>query len=356
MRAYVALGFLAVALASAAALQTDWNPRLAAQYLDSRQKAWLAWPPANHSGISCVSCHDGLPYLLARPALRRTLGEKDPTLYEAVLIDGVRATALKTDGAYLFGNAKNLLADQEFGSQVILSALILALDDGPRGRLTPEGESAFVRLWATQLRSGENKGAWYWSDFDLDPWEIPQAAFYGAALAAVATGAAPAGYQFRPQIRENVAILIDYLRNAQKAQPLHNRLALLWAAAELHDLLASSDRQAILAEVWGKQGADGGWSLASLGPWKSRPKAPPAEGSNSYATALAAFSLERAGVPTADRRLARALDWLKSHQDRASGAWAAQSMNHPHDAGSMPDLFMQDAASAYAALALSGGR
>ena len=146
MRAYVALGFLAVALASAAAVQTDWNPRLAAQYLDSRQKAWLAWPPANHSGISCVSCHDGLPYLLARPALRRTLGEKDPTLYEAVLIDGVRATALKTDGAYLFGNAKNLLADQEFGSQVILSALILALDDGPRGRLTPEGESAFVRL------------------------------------------------------------------------------------------------------------------------------------------------------------------------------------------------------------------
>jgi hypothetical protein len=121
-------------------------------------------------------------------------------------------------------------------------------------------------------------------------------------------------------------------------------------------LLAASDRQAILAEVWGKQGTDGGWSLESLGPWKSRPNAPRAEGSNSYATALTAFSLERAGVPSADRRLARALDWLKSHQDRVTGAWAAQSMNHSHDAGSMTGLFMQDAASAYAALALSGGR
>jgi len=356
MRAFIALAILSAALAfaGATAFHGDWNPRLAAQFLDSRQKAWFAWPPANKSGVSCLSCHTGLPYLLGRPALRRTLGEHDPTLYEALLIDGVRATAIKTDGTFLFGESKGLVADQEFGAQSILSALVLAMDDAPRGRLSPEGEGAFERLWALQLRAGENKGAWYWSEFDLDPWETPHAMFYGAALAAVATGVAPAGYQFRPMIRENVAALTDYLRSAQKAQPLHDRLTLLWAAAVLRDLLPEPDRQAILDEVWSKQQADGGWNIESLGPWKSHPKAPPANGSNSYATGLAAFTLQQAGVRRSDPRLARALSWLEAHQDRQSGAWLAQSMNHPHEADSMPALFMEDAATGYAAAALAG--
>ena len=356
MKAYTVLAILAAALAVAgAATQTGWNPGRAADYLDARQKAWLAWPPANHSGISCMSCHTGLPYLLARPALRQTLGEHNPTLYEAVLIDGVRATALKSDGAFLFGDEKGLRADQEFGAQIVISALVLAVDDAPHLRLSPEGESAFERLWKFQLRDGENKGAWNWSDFDLDPWETPQATFYGAALAAVATGVAPAGYQFRPQIQGNISTLTKYLLSAQKAQPLHNRLAMLWAAAELHNWLPEGDRRAILDLVWAKQHADGGWSSESLGPWKNRAKAPSVSGSNGYATAWAAFTLERAGVPSSDRHLARALDWLKTHQDRESGAWAAESMNHAHAAGSMPALFTQDAATAYAVAALSGG-
>jgi hypothetical protein len=351
--AFLAILSAVLVFIGAAASRGDWSPRLAAQFLDSRQKAWFAWPPANKSGVSCLSCHTGLPYLLGRPALRRALGEHDPTLYEALLIDGVRATAIKTDGTFLFGDSKGLVVDQEFGSLAILSALVLAMDDAPRGRLSPEEESAFERLWALQLRAGENKGAWYWSEFDLDPWETPHAMFYGAALAAVATGAAPAGYQFRPPIRENVAALTGYLRGTQKSQPLHDRLTMLWAAAVLRDLLPQPDRQAILDEVWAKQQADGGWSIDSLGPWKSHPKAPPAHGSNSYATGLVAFTLQQAGVQSADPRLARALSWLKARQDRQSGAWVAQSMNHPHEAGSMPALFMEDAATGYAAAALA---
>ncbi len=331
MGAYLALAILSagLAFAGASAFRGDWNPRLAAQFLDSRQKAWFAWPPANKSGVSCLSCHTGFPYLLGRAALRRTLGEHDPTLYEALLVDGVRATAIKTDGAFLFGDSKGLLGEQEFGAQSILSALVLAIDDAPRGRLSPEGEGAFERLWNLQLRAGENKGAWNWSEFDLDPWETPHSMFYGAALAAVATGVAPAGYQFRPMIGENVAALSAYLRVAQKAQPLHDRVTLLWAAAVLRDLLPNPDRQAILDEVWAKQQADGGWSIESLGPWETHPKAPPADGSSSYATGLAAFTLQQAGVERTDRRLARALAWLETHQDRQSGAWVAQSMNRP---------------------------
>src|ERR1700679_901202 len=68
-------------LAVAPAFCQDWNARLAGQYLDSRQKEWVAWPMALHSGVACVSCHTGLTYLVARPALRRSLGDKSgPTL------------------------------------------------------------------------------------------------------------------------------------------------------------------------------------------------------------------------------------------------------------------------------------
>jgi hypothetical protein len=198
------------------------------------------------------------------------------------------------------------------------------------------------------------KGAWYWSDFDLDPWETSDATYYGAALGALATGVAPAGYQSRPEIQENIASLRGYLRSGQKTQPLHNRLILLWASAKLRDLLPEADRQAVLDDVWRKQQADGGWTMESLGAWKKRETAPPDSGSNSYATGLVAFTLQEAGVRRSDPGMSRALGWLKAHQDVESGYWVAESMNHKHDAGSMPALFMRDAATGYATLALVG--
>jgi squalene-hopene/tetraprenyl-beta-curcumene cyclase len=339
---------------AASAFGGDWNPRQAAQYMDGRQKAWFAWPNASRSGVVCVSCHTGLPYLLARPALRRSLGETAPTLYEAVLLDGLRATVVRTDADDLLGTKSNtLLSKQVYGAQSVLATLFLAIDDAQRGGgLSPEGEKAFDRMWSLQVKTGKNQGGWLWSDFDLDPWETADSAYYGSALGALATGVAPAGYQSRPQIRENVAALTAYLRGAQKTTPLHNRLILLWASAKLRDLLPDAERQAIVDEVWRKQQDDGGWTLESLGEWKKRPEAPPAVGSNSYATGLVAFTLEQAGTQRSTPGLARALAWLRAHQDRETGSWAAESMNHRHDAGSIPEFFMRDAATGFASLAL----
>ena len=48
----------------------------------------------------------------------------------------------------------------------------------------------------------------------------------------------------------------------------------------------------------------------------------------------------------------RALAWLEAHQDHQSGYWAAESMNKRHEAGTMPALFMRDAATGFATLAL----
>jgi squalene-hopene/tetraprenyl-beta-curcumene cyclase len=342
-------------LAVAPAFCQEWNARLAEQYMDSRQKEWIAWPKAMHSGVACVSCHTGLPYLLSRPALRQALGEKNgPTLYESVLVAGMRATVIRTDANDLFAGLKGAIVDQVYGAQVVLSALVLAMDDAQRGKLSPEGEKAFDRMWSIQLNSGPDKGAWQWSDFDLDPWETKDSAFYGAALGALATGLAPAEYQARPEIRDNVAALRAYLRDGQKTTPLHNRVFLLWASSKLRDLLPTADRQAILDELWRKQEADGGWSIQSLGQWKKRDAAEPvAVGSNAYATALVAFAAEQGGVQPSQVNLSKALAWLRTHQDAQAGFWSAESMNHKHSVyGVMAEKFMSDAATGYATAAL----
>jgi squalene-hopene/tetraprenyl-beta-curcumene cyclase len=342
-----------VTLLAAPAFCDDWNARLAAQYMDSRQKEWVSWPVALRSGVACVSCHTGLPYLLSRPALRQTLGEKTgPTLYEGVLVASMRATVIRKDANDLFGGLKGLIVDQVYGAQVVLASLVLAMDDAPRGKLSAEGEKAFDRLWSLQVKTGPEKGAWLWSDFDLDPWETKDSAFYGAGLAALATGLAPANYQSRPEIQANIASLAAYLRSGQKTQPLHNKLFLLWASSKLRDLLPEAEKQAILDELWRKQEADGGWSMASLGQWKQRPAAPAAVGSNSYATALVTYTAEQAGVRRSQAGLSKALAWLRTHQDPQGGNWAAESMNHKHDPGTVPEKFMSDAATGYAIAAL----
>ena len=330
----------------------DWNPRLAANYLDARQKAWFAWPSANASGVVCVSCHTGMPYLLARPALRSALGESAPTQYETGLLDGMRARVANTDLQELYPKSKGSHASEALGVEATFSALFLAMEDAQRGKLSTETEKAFERMWSLQIRNGKAAGAWDWNSYDLDPWETPESTFYGAALAALATGIAPGNYQGRPEIRQNVAALTTYLRSEQSSQPLHNRLILLWASTKLRDLLTDAKRAALLDEVWGKQQDDGGWTLESLGAWKKRPEAVSSTGSNGYATALVAFVVQRAAVEHSNPGMARALDWLRAHQDQQTGDWAADSMNKRREPDSMPARFMRDAATGFATLAL----
>jgi hypothetical protein len=60
----------------------------------------------------------------------------------------------------------------------------------------------------------------------------------------------------------------------------------------------------------------------------------------------------RGGVAASDPQLVKALTWLQSNQDASTGAWAALSMNKRYPEGSMESCFMQDAATAFASLAL----
>ena len=314
---------------SSIACAADWNPKLAAEYLDGRQQAWFAWPRAASANGPCVSCHTGMTYLLARPALRRVLGEVQPTKYETGLLNRLRTQA----GAEPPGALQ--------GIETVFAALFLAREN-PAGADT---RRAFDQLWALQIREGSLAGAWPWYNAKLDPWETPPSWSYGAALAALAIGEQPEPYRHANEAR--IRSLESYLNNSEADTPLHSRLALLWASTELPELLPAPDRRALIEEVLKKQQADGSWTLASLGPWDAHPDAPASSGGNSYATAFTAYVLGQAGAPSP-----RALAWLKAHQDPHTGAWPAVSMNKRYPPGSMEEKFLQDAATAFAALAL----
>ncbi len=329
----------------------DWSPQRAAKYLDARQKEWFAWPTAQAAEGPCVSCHTGMTYLLARPALRRSLHEVGPTVYETGLIEALRKRVQKKNPEEL--SAK---PSQALGVEAIFSALFLARQDSGRKDLSSDTTRAFEQLWSMQTRANDSQPIWPWFSLKLDPWEMPESAFYGATLAAQALGITPAEYRARPEVREHPQSLVEYLQREVQNQPLHNRLALLWAATVFPAALPESKRQPIIDEAWRRQEADGGWSMASLGPFSPHSDAPPSQGSNAYATAFVSFVLRRAAVPASNPKMKSALEWMRSHQDHQSGAWNALSMNKKFEPGSMQILFMQDAATAFATLALLEGR
>jgi hypothetical protein len=310
-------------LSIVSAFGADWSPKLAADYLDARQKEWFEWPKANSGAKPCISCHTGLPYLMARPALRRALGEKEPTKYETGLLASLSSRVEKAEPD-----------TPALGVESVMAALFLR---------TP---AAYNRMWALQIRGGESAGAWKWFSLDLDPWEQPESALFGAALATIAVRGAPEDYQSRPEVRERIAALTAFLNAPHEGQPLHNRLMIAWASED------SNIRKQVATEAFARQSADGGWTMESLGPFKTHVDAPAAKpGSNTYATAFATLALLRSGSTPRDPRVAKALHWLRTHQSQ-HGYWYAESMNKQYEPGSMEIRFMRDASTAFAALAL----
>ena len=330
---------IAAVLTTTAAYAADWSPEAAARYLDGRQKEWFEWKPALSADGPCVSCHTGMTYLLARPALRKALKEKDPTIYEKGLLDRLRANV----GAKPAGALQSV--------EAIFAAMFLTGEDVPAA-MSAHRQKAFDQLWALQNTEGKNQGVWRWYAANLDPWENPESVYYGASLGALALGSTPASYRNDAATRDRGAALTKYLASPPAPARLHDRLTTLWASSSLTSLLSDEARRSLVAEVFQKQSADGGWTLESLGPWMTHENAPVHQGSDAYATAYAAFALHKGGVSSTDARMKKAIAWLKSKQDPASGAWPAVSMNKQRPPDSMEGRFMQDAATAFASIVL----
>ena len=349
-----------------------WDPAAAATYLDQRQSWWESWSrSARDHGTVCLSCHTAVPYALARPGLRAALHENGVPSPERKLIDDVvtRVREWSQIGPYYGSSAPEGLAKatESRGTEAVLNALVLASRDQLSGTVSTEAKQAFANMFALQLTSGDAAGSWSWLDFGLRPWESPSAAYFGAALAAIAIGREPHGYAQSAEIRPNIERLRTYLQThldlsmwnrvrGQDDPAVLNRAMLLWASGQLPGLISADERKALTTTILQSQRSDGGWSLRSIGRWSARDSVSTEETSDGYATGLIAYALEQSGSAPDDPHLVRALAWLAEHQDPKTGMWVASSLNKRRDPATYIGKFMSDAATAYAVLALTGAQ
>jgi squalene-hopene/tetraprenyl-beta-curcumene cyclase len=340
--------------------------------------AWFAKAKKLQTGqrkTTCVSCHLTVPYVLSRSALRQAMHVSSATPQEVRLIE--EATwRVETYDAHepLYASNEKKTAESR-GTEAVLNALILAKADAEQKRqdASESTRKALRRLWETQ----RSDGAWDWLDAGLEPFESVDAAYYGAALAALAIGTAPAlSTSQSTDATVGIDKLRGYLKEKYPAQSLFNRAWVLLASTRLKDLLTGEQREALIKEIESRQRDDGGWSLETLGPWRwDKPAAPfRAPGtldasllakSDGYATGLIVYTLREAGLPVDHPAVRKGLRWLRANQQdvqvgqQMRPAWRTHSLNfdreHGGDKGEpVRRMFMSDSATAFAALALAG--
>src|SRR4051812_1879284 len=275
---------------------TAWNAKAAAAYLDQRATWWNSWPNAKRDHDTfCVSCHTALPYALARPALRVPLHETAAPASEAALIANVtkRVTMWRDVEPFYPGQLRGIPKTSESrATQAVLHAGVPPPGDARGGTLSGETRRALDNMWALQMKTGEQTGAWTWLQFHNEPWEGDSSPFHGATLAAIAIHSAPGGYAAQPENADRVKALHDYLRKNNDKQPLLSRAMLLWASASSPAILSREEQSAIVDALLRAQQTDGGWSTALLGSWKRADGTALDTRSDGYATGLVSLALE----------------------------------------------------------------
>jgi squalene-hopene/tetraprenyl-beta-curcumene cyclase len=345
-----------------------WDQVASARYLDERMELWFTKAKKLRTGTGetmCVSCHTTVPYVLARPALRRAMHVTAATPHELRIVQEVTRRVESYDAQQPLYDHTDSKKTESRGTEAVLNALILANSDAASSRIT---QRAFQRLWETQ----RSDGMWDWLDFGLEPFETTDGVYYGATLAALSVGS---HHQQATEAKAGRTKLRGYLQEKYATQSLFNRTWLLLAATRWPALLTKPQRQALLAELQERQQSDGGWALQSLGPWHwSKTTAPKAPGtldaallarSDGYATGLIVYTMRQAKVSASHPAVKRGLQWLRTHQQKVQieqsewSAWRAHSLNfdreHGGDKGeAWRRMFMSDSATAFAALALLG--
>ena len=123
--------------------------------------------------------------------LRRLSGEAQPTKLEARILAEVKSrvtnwSRLDTPEFQLSYDFDDDKKQQSRGTEAILYALILSLDDRFHGLAEPNPltTTALANLWTTQITEGDHQGSWEWLNFGLEPWESNSGRYLGASLAA----------------------------------------------------------------------------------------------------------------------------------------------------------------------------
>src|SRR5213595_1740109 len=133
---FAVAGFSLVAAVSAIQPRAEadpsaaWNRKAAAAYLDQRATWWTTWPNAQRDhGTFCVSCHTALPYMLARPALRRSLNELGAPVAETLMMHNIikRVTMWREVEPFYPDQTRGVPKTSESrATEAILNAVILS--------------------------------------------------------------------------------------------------------------------------------------------------------------------------------------------------------------------------------------
>jgi hypothetical protein len=338
-----------------------WNAAAAARYLDERLDWWRSWPKDERDHETrCISCHTALPFALARPTLRHELGQSTRSPSEqAMYADITKRVRLWREVEPFYPDQKVGLpkTSESRGVEAVLNALFLvARDNETSGHLSDDTKLAFANLWPLQMQTSTLKGGFAWLTFKLEPWESETAPYWGASLAALAVARAPDNYAASPEIAKNVEALRAYLRTAyDRPSSLFTRMLVLWADGNLHGVLSDAQRQATIDQLLAVQSEDGGFSLKRLSSWQRIDGSEIADASDGFATAIITLALEDAGLAPTAKPVASARLWLVAHQSAQSGGLPAVSINKDRMAGTDAYLFMTDAATGFATLALADG-
>lgn len=362
-RLFVIAGFsLAAAIAGSPLRANDtadagWDAKAAAAYLDGRAEWWTTWPnAARDRGTYCMSCHTTLPYAIARPQLRAMLGERGASPTEAKIVGNLetRARNWREVEPWYPDQTRGVPKTSESRAiEAVMNAVVLSRRDETTGTLSADAKTALDVMWALQMKTGPESGAWTWLNFRMEPWESPNSPYFGASMAALAVGSAPGGYSASPEIVERLKALGAYIQKQHGTVSLLNQLTALWATSRVSGLLTEEQRKATVDAAFALQQPDGGWSTVAIGSYQRSDKSKSDTRTDGFATALATLALQSTGLQASEPRLARGLAWLRANQDKASGRWIAVSPNKERDPQSDAGKFMSDAATAYAVLSLT---
>lgn len=318
-----------------AGLSADWKTK-AAGYLDGRAQEWIDAPPPIANVKCAMSCHTTFPTLVARGALGVDIAAADNARTAFV---GRVTEATAGEAVPFYGKGTNdPKIEESHATEAVLNAFSLAFDDLAKGgNLSGDTKDALEQMWTTQSADG----SWAWLEFELEPWETRND--WGAAMAALLVGSIPEGATSGQAA--GATKVKGYVQKNLSKMALHDQVTVLWASGAMKDLIEASDAEKIVTDLVAKQNADGGFALGSWG--KGSLKSTKSDG---YATALATLALCKGTAEGAARPEAvSGLKWLAANQAE-DGSWPGKSVN---TSSARAKGFMTDAATAYAALALT---